>query len=150
MKPILLAIAAMALYAIDSVLIDRYYGKVHPIATLFHIYLLLLPLMTILYFFGGTIGIEIERPTKDMYKWIGIGALLFVMAELCLFSSYHYGASLAVVTTLALLIPVFGSLFKAAMQWGYPNRYTYLAMITGAITVIFVALSILKDNSKGS
>lgn len=145
MKAILFVMVAMSLFATENVLIERYFPKAHPIAILLFMYLPLAIVAGMVYFFGSSAGIVVPRPTDTEIWWIFVAAALFITADLCLFSSYNHGGTAILVTTSTILMPVFASVFRASMHWGYPNRHTYLAWLFGAATLMFAALSHMHD-----
>ena len=84
-------------------------------------------------------GLVIATPTgKEVAVAAGVGLVLFV-AEVSFLYAYFSGGSLAMVTTMVILIPVLASAIQFVLGGGLPHINEFLAYLLAAAAVLLIS-----------
>lgn len=139
MPPVVWALLMTLCFGASNVIIER---KLATVSTL--------PLMVVNYivlfsmsFFVVLSQRAVEKsavswPASTLLPYILVWAAIVLIADFCYFKAYHSGGSVALVTLLIIMIPVFAILIKAATGGGLPSA-TQLAAIPFAGIAIYLA-----------
>lgn len=139
------AIFAMMLYGVENAMVKHYFAKMNPFLSMVIMYIPMLFLSAIVLMAKEWTSEPVPRPTSSEMGWMLLTGLVLFAGNICFFSAYQQGATVATVTTSAMLITVFASLCEVYMKWGQPNRYTFIAWFFGAITLYFAMLSQMES-----
>ncbi len=84
--------------------------------------------------------------TPREMQGICMAACVLFMANVCCFYGYSAGATVEVVTTATLLMPISSAVFKMIMRWGQqPDSYIAIAWLLGAVILYLLYLSESKN-----
>ncbi|MBI2579992.1 MAG: hypothetical protein HYW27_03760 [Candidatus Aenigmarchaeota archaeon] len=135
MKPGAFVVVTMLLYAIMNVVVERKLAGNYPAANMVFFYAAVFLLSAGWLLASVKFGVNVKMPETGQWKVIGMcGAMLF-FADLCFFSAYYFGASVATVSTISILFPVFASAIKFASGGGMPTTSQITGMAFAAIAV---------------
>lgn len=144
MKPILFALMAVILYAIQNVLIDVKLKQYSTIALLLGFYLVLLPLGLIAFIYLKSTGQPVVLPSGDGLKILVVVAVLFFVADVLYVGAYTSGGEVVSITILAVLMPVVGAIVKYIWVKEPPTKYHVAGLICAALAITFVGIGNLK------
>ena len=137
MKPVLLATIAMALYAIQNVIIEQKLSRFPVVTLLICCYVIMLPLALARYGMLRAAGDVAAFPTGTLLALtLGAGVAYF-FADYCYIAAYTTGGTLMSVTTVAITLPIFASIVKFAWARELPNGYQLAGY---ALAVLAIAL----------
>ncbi len=127
MKSSLYAVAAMFLYAVQNVIIERKLTHLSPITFLVFFYIGTGTMIITAVIFRQPLGLHLTMPAPHLWWIIALCGVLLFFADYCFFSAYHSGGSLMAVTTIVILLPVFASFIKWGLGGGMPGTRQFLA-----------------------
>jgi len=132
------AFVAMALYALQNVLLEVRLAKYSALGLMVYWYFTLAPLALI-----GIAGMYLShQPVKmpglaDGGIAIAIGIMFFV-ADYFYISAYTSGGKLMAITTLTVMVPIIAQLIKMAWFGGSFNRYHVIGYVLAAAAVLLI------------
>lgn len=122
--------------ALANTIIERKLAQVETLPLLVFNYVVLLCLsFPILIGRSVASGSTVAWPPSPLYPWIFLWAAIVLVGDFCFFRAYGSGGSVALVTTLLTLIPVFAITIKAAAGGDLPSVSQLLAIPTAALTL---------------
>ena len=132
-------LVAVLCYAIQNVVIARKLSAVHPILLSGIIGTVVVLCDYLVYALRDRFGLVIATPTgKEVAVAAGVGLVLFV-AEVSFLNAYFSGGSLAMVTTMVILIPVLASAIQFVLGGGLPHINEFLAYLLAAAAVLLIS-----------
>lgn len=141
MKSVLFAIVAIFLYALQNVIIQRKLSDVSPIGNMLFFQVPILTLVVTIFLLKNKLGMEIKLPAQDQLAFVFSCSILLFFADFCFFSAYNTGGSLATITTIACLLPVFASFINFVCDGKLPSLTQVLAWIFATISVVLISKS---------
>ena len=138
MKPALLALGSMLCYAVINFLIEKNFSKYHSL-TIVAVYASVLALgaLTVRALIKDEDQVYDFPTGLNMLILISIG-LIFLVGDYFLVSAYTCGGSIMTVTSISILVPVFGSILKYAFTKQLPNIWQFAGYGFAAVAVMLV------------
>jgi drug/metabolite transporter (DMT)-like permease len=138
MKGIFLALMGLVLYAVMAVIIDLKLRNFNTFAVLAGAYCVMLPLAVVGMLVMRSVQQTLIMPTGSMIWLFLLLGLIYFFADASYFGAYSAGASLMVITTAIVLVPVLASLAKYILAGGTPNIWQVAGYITAAVSLILI------------
>lgn len=138
MKASWFAIAALFMYSLQNVIIERKLANLTPISILVFFYTGIITLTVAALVFRQPLGLQFAWPAQNLWWTIAICAVLLLLADYFYFSAYHAGGSIMTITTLVVLVPVFASFIKFVSGGGAPSGRQLVGWTLAAASVLLV------------
>lgn len=138
MKGIFLALMGLVFYAVMAVMMDLKLRSFNPFAVLVGAYCLMLPLAFVGMLVMKSTHPNLAMPTGSTIWLVLFLGLVYFFADASYMGAYSAGASLMVITTAVVLVPVLASLLKYYLAGGTPNSWQIAGYITAAVSVILI------------
>jgi hypothetical protein len=132
------AFIAMALYALQNVLLEVRLAKYSALGLMVYWYFTLAPLALL-----GIGAMYLSHQPVKMPSFadggiaIAIGIMFFV-ADYFYISAYTGGGKLMAITTLTVMVPIIAQLIKMAWAGGSFNRYHVIGYVLAAAAVLLI------------
>lgn len=136
MKSGAFAVAAIAMYAISNLLIERKLSRNFPAVNMVFFYTMTLMLSAV-WLAAMTLRGDIQVPEISLWKVMAAAGVVLFFAEVFFFAAYYYGASSTMVATIAVLLPVFVSGMKMIIGENPPTVNQIISMVLAAGAVFF-------------
>ena len=139
MRPVLLATAAMIIYAIQNVLLEQKLAKYSVFSLLTYFYLMMLPLTA-----GGWIYLKLtNQPTPSPSGWAIVLAMMtgmaYFLADSCYVGAYTNGGDIFTIAAIVVMFPALASAVRYFWVGGLPNVYQVAGYLFAALAVLLVA-----------
>lgn len=138
MKPILLALAGMTIYAATGVAIERWLGKASTMAL---VLLFAAPMVAI-----ASVVLLVQRGHGPVsFPRGGLLWLTILLGVLYFFADYFYlgaftsGGNALVISTIAIMAPVLTAIARHFLVGGWPNGYQMAGYVMAAGAVLLLA-----------
>jgi drug/metabolite transporter (DMT)-like permease len=145
MKPIIMAIVALFLYAFQNVFLEQKLAKFSVFVILSYSYLIMLIISSSAWF----LSVSVIDKTKQNLTPVGweAGAIFFLgviffVADSCYIGAYTNGGNVYTVTSIVIMFPIFASLIKLFWVGGLPNRW----QVAGYILAVIATLMVIKGD----
>ena len=148
MKPVLLAIFALIIYAFNNVLTEQKLAKYSVFSLMTYFYILMLPLAI-----GGWFYLKAtHHPTPAPSGWtiifvMGVGVTYFI-ADSCYIGAYTNGGTVLTVAGIVALFPALASVIRYIWVGGLPNMYQTVGYILGLLAIVLIAKGSIMNISK--
>lgn len=140
MKPMMFSLAALVLYGVQGVILERRLSNISPAVNAGLFYLIALVVAIPVLLLWRTFGIKMVMPEGSQYGAIALYAFLSVGATMCFFGAFHTGGKLIVVMTIAsMLMPVMVSLIDYIAGGACPTKTQLLGWAFAVVGVILVS-----------
>ncbi len=139
MKPILLALSAMIIYAIQNVIMEQKLSKYSVFPLLVYFYLAMLPMAVCGWFYLRFTNQSIFVPSGPTILVALALGLMFFAADSCYVGAYTNGGSVIVVGTIVALFPAIASTVKYFWKGSLPNIYQILGYSFALLAVFLLA-----------
>ena len=138
MKPALLAIAAMVLYASQNVMMEQKLSKFSTPALLTIMYAVMFPLVLARLATMKALGEEINFPMGDALFYALLSGAIYFIADYAFVGAYTNGGSVMLVSTIVVTFPVFAAIIKYVMYGHTPNMYQVVGSVLAFAAVFLV------------
>jgi hypothetical protein len=138
MRGTFLALMGLVLYAIMAVIMDQKLRAFNPFAVLVGAYCVMSPLAIVGMLVMKSFQQALIMPTGSTVWLILLLGLIYFFADASYIGAYSAGASLMVITTAVVLVPVLASTIKYLIAGGAPNIWQITGYITAAISVTLI------------
>jgi len=139
MKPEILAVLSMLLYATGNVIINRKLAAIHPLinSAILSTTMAMIAL-SVLYFFHKQLKIELVMPGRWELLFLALCGVLYFLGDYLFFWAYHKGGTLGLITTVVAIFPVFAAIINI-ISGGSSPKITQLAGAGLGIMAVFLA-----------
>lgn len=132
------ALLALLLYTLLNVMLDKYFSHIDPLITL-SIYcaiILTLALSCIARNYHNSVVMVV--PSTKIFIIICLCGMTCFFADSCYLTAYNKGGSLASITTIVAIMPVFAVVIKMFMDRKLPELSQFLGCILATMAVYLV------------
>lgn len=138
MKPLFLTLIALFFISLNSVIIESKLAKISPLANVFILHLLICGLVFPLLFLSYNSDLNIVWPKNQQWLFIVLASIFSFMASTCIFSAYHQGGSLILITTVTASVPIVATGLKYLLGLNRPSTPQLIGCILAILAVWLV------------
>lgn len=139
MKPILLALAGMAIYSLTGVIIEQRLEKFSTVAL---VLLFVAPMVVVSLFWilgQRSLGQTVVWP-KGSLLWLTILiGIVYFFADYFYLGAFTSGGNVLVISTIAIMAPVFTAIVRNLWVGSWPNAYQVAGYALAACAVLLLA-----------
>lgn len=139
MIPVWFALSSLFLAAMGNVIIERKLAPISPLVLMLFSHFGITILVFCVIMFRYVSGAHFTEPQGNEHWFLGAWIVVSFFSGFFFFNAYHRGASLIMMTTMVMLLPVFAALIKIAVGDGIPSLRQIVAWIFAAIAVLLVS-----------
>ena len=139
MIAVLFALSSLFFSAIHNVIIKRKLAQLSPLALMLFSHSGVAIMVFCIILFGHVAGFRFGKPHGNQYWFLTISIALLFLSSFSFYRAYYEGASLMMMTTLVVLLPVFTSLVETGIGGSTPSLRQIAAWFFAAIAVLLVS-----------
>jgi len=138
MKPILLALAGMTIYAGTGVIIERWLGKASTSTLVLLFAAPMVPIAAAWIMVQRSYG-KVMWPTGGLF-WLTVGlGVAYFFADYFYLGAFTSGGSAVVISTIAIMAPVLTAVARHFLVGGWPNGWQIAGYGFAAVAVLLLA-----------
>lgn len=145
-KPIILVLAAVILYSIANVSIEKWLSQYSTTGLLVIWYpaMTLMALLALAYFKSA--GQTVQFPVGYALVITAVVAVIYFFADFSFLNAYASGGNIFTITSLFLTFPVVAGTMKMLLDKQYPNFY----QVAGYLLVVVAVVLFVKGSTTAS
>ncbi len=132
------AIFALLLYTILNIMIYKFFSHVDPLISLSIYCTIILTMTTIGIVVKSSNGTPLVGPTGKELLIICFCGISCFFADISYFTAYNKGGSLAAITTIVAIMPVFATIIKMVIDRKLPGLAQFSGCVLAGLAVYLV------------
>lgn len=133
-----LAVGCMAVYAVVIVMLKQFSAKYNVFVLCISYLPIQFAAMTAMYWITRTSGPTFNFPVGSAWWLIVLVGLLYTLGSTLNYSAYATGGSVAMVSCMTLLLPLFASITNYLVTRELPNAWHLAGYASGTLTLLFL------------
>lgn len=139
MKPVILALIGMSIYATTGVVIERWLGKASTAALVLLFTAPMVPVAAAWLLAERQLGHKVAFPAGGLFWLTVVLGIVYFFGDYFYLGAFTAGGSAVTISTIAIMAPVLTAVARHFLVGGWPNGYQTAGYVLAAVAVLLIA-----------